>query len=350
MKRNRMKLYLNRFSHLFLSLFVAASLFGCGSGSSDSSGSTAQSITSSQISSESKATSDSQTSSVQSEQTSEEWKEPNPAILPITLADIPAYSGQPYVEINNNVPYFEENEKTTTAFQHYFDLDDLGRVTLAYGSLGQEIMPEEERGDISSVHPTGWVQNRYDFIKDGQALYNRSHLIAFSLSGQNANPKNLMTGTRYMNTKGMQPFEMRTLDFIKETDMHVMYQVTPMFDGNNLVADGVLIQAKSVEDNGKGLSFNVFCYNVQPGVEINYATGDNRASDDAATTTSQSSGNAGAADAVAQDYVLNTNSHKFHRPDCESVDDMSAKNRQDVHQSREELIAAGYTPCKRCNP
>ncbi|MDO4663912.1 MAG: DNA/RNA non-specific endonuclease [Erysipelotrichaceae bacterium] len=338
-----------RISNLFLFLCLITTMIGCGADSSSSLASSLvnsqeiveQSTTSNSISEEQSA--QSSTSAIQSQ----EDQQPNPAKLPITLADIPEYSGQPYVEINGNVPYFEENEKTTTAFQHYFELDELGRVTMAYGSLGQEILPEEERGDISSIHPTGWVQNRYECIKDGQALYNRCHLIAFSLSGQNANPKNLMTGTRYMNVKGMQPFESRTLDFIRKTNKHVMYQVTPLFEGDNLVANGVLMQAKSVEDDGQGLSFNVFCYNVQPGICINYRTGENWLEQGQAETSQT---NNPQSDQQAQDYVLNTRSHKFHDPSCDSVDDMSQRNRKDVHETRDDLIAQGYTPCQRCNP
>lgn len=325
-----------RISNIFFNLFLILTLVGC---SADLTASSAiSSYANSQIQIE-----ESTTSAVQQEG----QQQPNPAKLPITLADIPEFSGQPYVAINNNVPYFEENEQTTNAFQHYFELDVLGRVTMAYGSLGQEILPEEERGDISSIHPTGWKQNRYDCIKDGQALYNRCHLIAFSLSGQNANPKNLMTGTRYMNIKGMQPFESKTLDFIRKTNKHVMYQVTPMFDGDNLVANGVLMQAKSVEDNGQGLSFNVFCYNVQPGICIDYKTGENWLEETGQTTSQDQTP---AMEGQAKDYVLNIRSHKFHDPSCESIDDMSKRNRQDVHESKESLIAQGYTPCQRCNP
>lgn len=341
-----MKQNWKRISNLFISFLLITTLAGC---STDSLSSSAiSSKTNSQEQSITSITSKQEDEqSLTSLSSQQEATQPNPAKLPITLADIPQFSGQPYVEINNNVPFFEENEKTTNAFQHYFELDELGRVTMAYGSLGQEILPEEERGDISSIHPTGWVQNRYECIKDGQALYNRCHLIAFSLSGQNANPKNLMTGTRYMNVKGMQPFESKTLDFIRNTNMHVMYQVTPMFDGDNLVANGVLMQAKSVEDNGQGLSFNVFCYNVQPGVGIDYKTGENWLEENLSTT---SASNPSQSDQQAKDYVLNTRSHKFHDPSCDSVSDMAPRNRQDVHESKESLLAQGYSPCQRCNP
>lgn len=328
-------------SSLFFSFLLITTLVGCGKDTPASSSIRSMVSSQEQVEERTEEQSTSQTSQQQ------EDEQPDPTKLPITLADIPKYSGQPYVEINNNVPFFEENEKTANAFQHYFDLDELGRVTMAYGSLGQEILPEEERGDISSIHPTGWVQNRYECIKDGQALYNRCHLIAFSLSGQNANPKNLMTGTRYMNVKGMLPFETKTLDFIKETNMHVMYQVTPMFEGDNLVAHGVLMQAKSVEDDGKGLSFNVFCYNVQPGIGIDYKTGNNWLLEDSAQTSQTHTEQA---QSPAQDYVLNTRSQKFHQPSCDSVKDMSQRNRQDVHESRDNLITQGYSPCQRCNP
>lgn len=187
---------------------------------------------------------------------------------------IPKYNGDPYIVVNNNEPFFSENEYTTSSFEYYSDLDNLGRCGVCYACLGDELMPNEKRGDISSVKPSGWVNNKYDFI-DGGYVYNRCHLIGYQLTGENANVKNLITGTRYMNVDGMLDFENKLADYIDDTDNHILYRVTPIFDGDNLVADGVQLEAISVEDNGKGIKFNVFCYNVQPGVVIDYATGNN---------------------------------------------------------------------------
>lgn len=192
----------------------------------------------------------------------------------IKLSDIPPYCGRPYVAINGNVPYFTEGELSTTSYEYYSELDSLGRCGVCAASIGQDIMPKEERGAIGNVKPTGWHTVKYAGIVDGNYLYNRCHLIAFQLAGENDNKRNLITGTRYMNTEGMLPFENMAADYVKSSANHVMYRVTPMFEGNNLVAAGVLIEARSVEDNGRGVCFNVFCYNVQPGISIDYATGE----------------------------------------------------------------------------
>lgn len=190
----------------------------------------------------------------------------------ISLEEIPAYDGAPYVEINGNMPEFEESDFTTTSFETYGELDYLGRCGAVYANIGLDLMPTEKRGDISSVKPSGWVQAQYDFV-DGESLYNRCHLIGFQLTGENANERNLITGTRYLNVEGMLPFENMVADYIKETGNHVLYRVTPIFDGTDLVAQGVQMEAESVEDGGEGICYNVFCYNVQPGVTIDYATG-----------------------------------------------------------------------------
>ena len=185
------------------------------------------------------------------------------------------YSGLPYTIVNENVPYFTDIEKQNKVpFEIYSPLDSLGRCGVAYANICKEIMPTEDRGDISSVKPTGWVNNQYDNV-DGGWLYNRSHIIGFQLSGENANEKNLITGTRYMNVEGMLPFENMIDDYVDESGNHVLYRVTPIFVGNNLVCEGVLMEAWSVEDNGEGICFNVFCYNVQPGITIDYETGNN---------------------------------------------------------------------------
>lgn len=194
----------------------------------------------------------------------------------ISINEIPTYSGNAYAVINGNTPYFEDNELSTVSYEYYSDLDSLGRCGVCVASVGQDIMPTEDRGEIGSVKPSGWQTVKYPGIVDGNYLYNRCHLIGFQLTGENANVNNLITGTRYMNVEGMLPFENMVADFVKETGYHVMYRVTPVFDGDNLVASGVLMEAKSVEDNGDGILFNVFCYNIQPGITIDYATGNNK--------------------------------------------------------------------------
>lgn len=190
----------------------------------------------------------------------------------ITLSSIPAYDGTPYVAINNNVPFFKDEELTTKSYESYSNLDNLGRCGVAVASVSKDLMPTEKRGSISSVKPTGWQTAKYDNV-DGKYLYNRCHLIGYQLTGENANKKNLVTCTRYLNVEGMLPFENMVTDYIKETGNHVMYRVTPIFEKDNLLISGVLMEAKSVEDNGKGILFNVYSYNVQPGIKIDYATG-----------------------------------------------------------------------------
>ena len=262
----------------------------------------------------------------------------------VSLEEVPAYSGSPYVELDGNQPGFSLEERTTDSFETCSTLDALGRCGPAYACIGEDLMPTEDRESISSVHPTGWVQAEYSFV-DGGSLYNRCHLIGFQLTGENANEENLITGTRYMNVEGMLPFENMVADYIKETGNHVLYQVTPVFEGENLVASGVVMEALSVEDEGEGVCFHVYVYNVQPGVEIDYATGESWETRDSASSTPESQ-----TEQQEADYVLNTSSKKFHRPDCPSVDSMSGKNRQEYHGTREELIAQGYEPCGSCHP
>ena len=184
---------------------------------------------------------------------------------------------QVFEVINDNKTSFSQSELTTTAYESYSSLDSLGRCGVAIASLGKETMPapDEERGSISSVYPSGWVQAKYDII-DGKYLYNRCHLIGWQLSAENANKRNLITGTRFFNTEGMLPYENMVADYIKETSNHVAYRVTPVYEGNNLVCSGVKIEAYSIEDNGDGLEFNVYCYNYQPGIVIDYRTGESR--------------------------------------------------------------------------
>lgn len=192
----------------------------------------------------------------------------------IDPGEIPAYSGDAYVEINGNVPYFTDSELSTTSYEYYSELDSLGRCGVCVANIGTDIMPTEERGEIGHIKPTGWHTVKYSEIIEGNYLYNRCHLIGFQLAGENDNEKNLITGTRYLNMDGMLPLENMVADYVTETGNHVLYRVTPIYEGDNLVADGVLIEAESVEDNGSGILFNVFCYNIQPGITIDYATGD----------------------------------------------------------------------------
>ena len=262
----------------------------------------------------------------------------------VSLEEVPAYSGSPYVELDGNLPGFSLEERTTDSFETYSTLDALGRCGPAYACIGQDLMPTEDRESISSVRPTGWMQAEYSFV-DGGSLYNRCHLIGFQLTGENANEENLITGTRYMNVEGMLPFENMVADYIKETGNHVLYRAIPIFEGENLVASGVVMEAFSGEDEGEGVCFHVYVYNVQPGVEIDYATGESWETGDSASSALESQ-----AEEQETDYVLNTSSKKFHRPDCPSVDSMSEKNRQEYHGTREELIAQGYEPCGSCNP
>ena len=203
----------------------------------------------------------------------------------VSLSNIPKYNGKAYVSINNNIPFFSEADLTTKSYEKYSELDAKGRCGVAIACIGKNIMPTEERENIGSVKPTGWHTVKYKGI-DGNYLYNRCHLIGFQLTGENANEKNLITGTRYLNVDGMLPFENLVADYVKETNNHILFRVTPMFEGDNLLASGVLMEARSVEDNGAGIQFNVYCYNVQPGIEINYKTGESSGPEYTGTTTS----------------------------------------------------------------
>lgn len=273
-------------------------------------------------------------------------------IASVSLSDIPEYKGEPYVAVNHNEPDFKENEITDKSFEKYSNLDSLGRCGTAIASVGRDIMPTEKRGAIGQVKPTGWHTVKYDFV-DGKYLYNRCHLLGYQLTGENANEKNLITGTRYLNVDGMLPFEDMVADYVKETNNHVMYRVTPIYEGNNLVASGVEMEGYSVEDKGEGISFNVYCYNVQPNVKIDYATGNstldgkvahNETANDIQTTPKANT------EATSKEYVLNMNTHKFHLPSCSSVKQMSNANKGTYTGSREELIEQGYEPCGNCKP
>ncbi len=268
----------------------------------------------------------------------------------VDLSNIPAYSGKPYVEVNGNKPYFTESEMITSSFEKFSPLDNLGRCGVAYANVGKDLMPTEERGSIGMVKPTGWQTVKYDNV-DGKYLYNRCHLLGFQLTGENANEQNLITGTRYMNMQGMLPFENMVADYVKETGNHTLYRVTPIFEGDNLLASGVLMEGYSVEDDGKDISFCVFCYNVQPDIEINYANGDSKAKETTPVVVApkpQKEETPQAAQPTTS-YIANKNTKKLHYPYCHSVDQMKESNKRYLNCTREEALSQGYVPCKRCN-
>ena len=258
-----------------------------------------------------------------------------------SVNDVPEFCGEPYVKIKDNVPDFNDKELKKISFEVYSELDELGRCGVAKACIGKDIMPTEERGSIGQIKPSGWHTVKYNIV-DGKYLYNRCHLIGYQLTGENANPKNLITGTRYLNVEGMLPFENMVADYVKETANHVLYRVTPVYDDSNLVARGVQIEAKSVEDKGEGICFNVYVYNNQPGIAINYLNGISKI-DDGKPFGSQSGVTNGK-------YVLNTNTKKFHYADCSSAKRTKEENKATTNKGREELINEGYTPCKQCNP
>ena len=311
--------------------------------------------------------------------------------------DLAEYNGSNYVEMNGGAPEFPDEvyEKASlikdgdkwktkgnllgtvdsnklTAYEYYSPLDGLGRCGVAYGCLGRETMPEEdaERGDISSVHPSGWARGQN---------WERCHLIAWSLSAENDNEGNLITGTRYMNTEGMLPFEIKVCDYVKKTGNHVLYRVTPDFEGDNLLAKGVQMEAWSVEDNGNGICFNVFCYNVQPNIDINYETGESEISkeyyaeadtesskiidineyevndveedlsrNNKATVSSEETTEALGFEDTVTDFIVNKNTGKIHSPNCRSVNDMAEHNKWEYTGTLNDLKRMGYVPCARC--
>lgn len=255
-----------------------------------------------------------------------------------SLDNLPEFSGTPFVVLGDNIPEFPPGDLDSEPFESYSPLDGLGRCGPAYACVSTETMPTEKRGDIGSVKPTGWQSARYDFV-DGESLYNRCHLIGFQLTGENANRENLITGTRYMNVDGMLPFEDQVAEYVEETSGRVLYRVTPVFQGDNLVAGGVRMEGYSLEDQGESVCFDVYVYNCQPGVEINYADGTNRLD-----TSAPPAGDGSSL------YILNTNSHTFHKPDCPGALSMKAENRQDYTGEREILIVWGYKPCGQCKP
>lgn len=314
-----------------------------------------------------------------------------------TIADIPAYSGALCININGGVPGFTAQDEARGAFMQFSELDFEGRCGEAFARIGTDTVSNDKRGDISSVHPSGWVQRKYSFVDDGM-LYNRCHLIAHQLCGEDANERNLITGTRTFNVVGMLYYEELVGDYVRATGNHVLYRVTPMFAANDLVARGVQMEAKSIEDNGEAVQFNVFVYNVEPGVAIDYVTGESQESantpavaskgEDTITTAAaaraaQAAGESGASSSFAgnasesssasasgsgsgstsanasdtasssaeqHNYILNVKNKKFHLPTCSAVNDIAAANRQDFTSTRDELIAKGYSPCGICKP
>ena len=253
---------------------------------------------------------------------------------------VPEYSGSSAYVINGNVPNFTEDEIVTDSYELYGELDSLGRCTYTIACVGKDIMPTESRGDISSVFPTGWVQKKIN----GQYLYHRCHLIGFQLTGENANERNLITGTQYMNLNGMLEFENAVADYIKETNNHVMYRVTPIFVGDNLLASGVQLEAYSVEDEGEGISYNVFIYNVQPGVTLDYKTGASIVEEQDEVENENESGSTDCT------YILNTYSKKVHLSGCRHVENMSESNKEETNKTEEELLEEGYVACLTCDP
>ena len=308
-----------------------------------------------------------------------------------TIADVPAYNGALCIDINHGEPGFTAQDEARGTFMQFSELDFEGRCGTAFARIGPDTISNEKRGDISQVHPSGWVQRKYSFVDDGM-LYNRSHLIAHQLCGENANEKNLITGTRTFNAVGMLYYEELVGDYVRNTGNHVLYRVTPLFAANDLVARGVQMEAKSLEDNGEAVQFNVFVYNVEPGVAIDYVTGESWESSETPQVTSKGSATittaaAARADKAAagrsagsgsgtgssgsnagdghgtgsnssnnqgtseqQDYILNVKNKKFHKPDCSAASEISSANKQDFTGTRDQLIAKGYSPCGICKP
>lgn len=300
-----------------------------------------------------------------------------------SMSSIPEYNGEAYVTVNNNVPYFTDSDlitstqvnqngtRTVYSYQTYSDLDRLGRCGPAIACIGQDIMPTKKRGPIGMIKPSGWHTVKYAGI-DGNYLYNRCHLIGYQLTGMDSESadidelsKDLITGTRYLNIEGMLDFENKTAEYIKSTGNHALYRVTPVFEGNNLLASGVLMEAESVEDKGPGLKFCAYCFNVQPGVTINYEDGSSSGPEYTGSSSADHSRSswtkkeqqrtkerveaASSVDVSNAAYIGNANSMKFHKPNCSSIEKMSDANKV-TFSSREEAVKAGYKPCGICNP
>ena len=280
--------------------------------------------------------------------------------------DVPEYDGRPYIEVNGNVPYFTE-EVTEDSFENYGELDDLGRCTTAIACLSLDTMPSlgEERGNIGNIKPSGWYSKKYDCV-EGKYVMNRSHCIGWQLSNENENVCNLISGSRYLNLE-MQVYENMVADYLRETSNHVMYRVTPVFVEEELLCRGLLMEGYSVEDRGEGISFCVFFYNVQPGIEFDYATGeswytgvfldtDSPAviyevdSSEAGDTKEETTVSPVPEDGQSVTYVLNRKSLKFHLESCSAVSKMEEHNKEVFEGNREYLISIGYSPCGNCKP
>ena len=270
-----------------------------------------------------------------------------------SLEFIPLFNGEDYVPVHDNQPDFILSQLTTVPYIMFSTLDELGRTGPGMACLGPETLPTQPRGVIGNIQPSGWHTTRYDDLIEDKYLFNRSHVIGYMLCGDNSTPENIFTGTRYLNAGSMLLFEAQVADYIETTRNHVIFRCSPIYDGENLIASGVQMEAFSVEDNGQ-LQFNVFVFNIQPGIEIDYSTGDSKIVEPA--TEAVSDKNIAQREEVQETekaeiaYVLNTNTHKFHKPNCSSVKDIKEKNRKDFFGTREEAIAAGYVPCKRCHP
>jgi len=359
--KKSLKKFISGKYHIFLALLLALSISLCGCGtepstpSDDVSTSTSQTETinspDDNIVSDKTENSDTQ---IETSKLSESEEK--------TLSSIPKYDGSYYVAINNNIPYFTESDLTTSAYEKYSNLDRLGRCGVASACVGIEIMPTEERGSIGQVKPSGWQTVKYDIVS-GKYLYNRCHLIGYQLTGENANEANLITGTRSMNVDGMLLFENMVADYVKETGNHVLYRVNPIFEGNNLVASGVTMEGYSVEDDGDGICFNVYVFNAQPGIEIDYSNGNSWLSGETPSNNTQKSNSGGTVvipststnssagtTATTGNYVLNKNTKKIHRPTCSSVKQMKESNKVEYSGNRDDLISQGYSSCKNCNP
>lgn len=256
-----------------------------------------------------------------------------------SVSDVPDFTDEPYVKVNDNKPNFSDKDITAVAYEYYSPLDNIGRTGYVMACVGPETLPTKERGKIGAIKPTGWHTVKYDVV-DGKYLYNRCHLIGYQLTGENANKKNLITGTRYLNIEGMLPFENLIADYIKETNNHVIYRVTPIFKGDNLLASGVQLEGYSVEDNGEAICFNVYAYNAQPGVTIDYATGESSLENDIELEQPKYE--------EPSTYIINKNSKKFHKPDCSYVKDMKPQNKKESDKTKEELEKLGYSPCQSC--
>ncbi len=268
-----------------------------------------------------------------------------------SLDSVPDFDGtRAYVVINENKPFFTESEIVSDSYEKYATLDYLGRCGVAISCVGKDIMPTEDRGSIGQVKPSGWHTVKYDIV-DGKYLYNRCHLIGYQLTGENANKGNLITGTRYLNIEGMLVFENMIADYVKDTGNHVMYRVSPIFKDANLLASGVLMEAYSVEDSGAGIEFCVYAYNAQPGVVIDYKTGNSALSGEEIKPDDNEGGDVpDDVEGETELYILNTGSKKFHKNDCGSAASISEANRDERETTREALIEDGYTPCGACKP